>query len=163
MTNDSADAAIEVRGLTKRFGSVQAVDGADFQVGTGGLFGFLGPNGAGKTTTINMLTGLARPDACTAPSTAATGCPLAWIWPSSASFVPPCSWPAWPTSGGVGSPEKYLVPSRVLPWYARADNHTLQPASGRRKQTEKRADSGNGEDLAADCNCRREVLSLLFR
>jgi len=55
--------AIEVRGLAKRFGEVQAVAGVDFDVAEGELFGFLGPNGAGKTTTINMLTGLARPDA----------------------------------------------------------------------------------------------------
>jgi ABC-2 type transport system ATP-binding protein len=57
------DAAIEVRGLVKRFGDVTAVAGIDFEVGPGELFGFLGPNGAGKTTTINLLTGLARPDA----------------------------------------------------------------------------------------------------
>jgi ABC-2 type transport system ATP-binding protein len=54
--------AIEVRGLAKRFGEVQAVASVDFDVAEGELFGFLGPNGAGKTTTINMLTGLARPD-----------------------------------------------------------------------------------------------------
>ncbi len=58
-----AEPMIEVRGLRKRFGEVQAVAGADFDVREGELFGFLGPNGAGKTTTINLLTGLARPDA----------------------------------------------------------------------------------------------------
>ena len=58
-------AAIEVRGLAKRFGEVQAVAGIAFDVREGELFGFLGPNGAGKTTTINMLTGLARPDSGT--------------------------------------------------------------------------------------------------
>ncbi|MBT4817517.1 MAG: ATP-binding cassette domain-containing protein [Lentisphaerae bacterium] len=56
---------IQVAKLAKRFGDVQAVVGIDFDVGHGELFGFLGPNGAGKTTTINMLTGLARPDAGT--------------------------------------------------------------------------------------------------
>lgn len=56
---------IKVGGLAKRFEDVQAVAGVDFDVGDGELFGFLGPNGAGKTTTINMLTGLARPDAGT--------------------------------------------------------------------------------------------------
>ena len=61
-TAKGAAAAISVRGLTKRFGEVQAVTGLDFDVLAGELFGFLGPNGAGKTTTINMLTGLARPD-----------------------------------------------------------------------------------------------------
>jgi ABC-2 type transport system ATP-binding protein len=56
------DPLIEVRQLTKRFDNVIAVDGIDFTVLQGELFGFLGPNGAGKTTTINILTGLARPD-----------------------------------------------------------------------------------------------------
>jgi len=55
--------AIKVQGLAKSFGDVQAVAAVDFEVASGELFGFLGPNGAGKTTTINMLTGLARPDA----------------------------------------------------------------------------------------------------
>jgi ABC-2 type transport system ATP-binding protein len=58
-------AAIEVRGLVKRFGDVEAVAGIDFDVRDGELFGFLGPNGAGKSTTINVLIGLARPDAGT--------------------------------------------------------------------------------------------------
>jgi len=57
------DVAIGVHGLAKRFGTVQAVAGIDFDVREGEVFGFLGPNGAGKTTTINILTGLARPDA----------------------------------------------------------------------------------------------------
>jgi len=57
-----ATSVIETRGLTKRFGDVQAVAGVDVDVHEGELFGFLGPNGAGKTTTINILTGLARPD-----------------------------------------------------------------------------------------------------
>ena len=59
------DIAIKVQGLAKNFGDVQAVTEVDFEVNSGELFGFLGPNGAGKTTTINMLTGLARPDAGT--------------------------------------------------------------------------------------------------
>ncbi len=57
--------AICVAGLSKSFGDVQAINGVSFTVARGELFGFLGPNGAGKTTTINMLTGLARPDAGT--------------------------------------------------------------------------------------------------
>jgi len=57
--------AIETTGLTKRYGEVLAVDDVAFGVREGEVFGFLGPNGAGKTTTINMLTGLARPDAGT--------------------------------------------------------------------------------------------------
>jgi len=61
--NDIPNHAISVEELAKRFGEVQAVAGVSFAVREGELFGFLGPNGAGKTTTINMLTGLARPDA----------------------------------------------------------------------------------------------------
>jgi ABC-2 type transport system ATP-binding protein len=60
---DEKQTAIAVTGLAKRFDDVVAVSRVDFEVQSGELFGFLGPNGAGKTTTINMLTGLARPDA----------------------------------------------------------------------------------------------------
>src|SRR3954452_7709250 len=53
--------AIEVSGLIKSFGEIEAVRGVSFEVERGEVFGFLGPNGAGKTTTINMLCTLARP------------------------------------------------------------------------------------------------------
>ena len=55
--------AISAQGLKKSFGAVHAVSDISFTVEQGEVFGLLGPNGAGKTTTINMLTGLARPDA----------------------------------------------------------------------------------------------------
>jgi len=55
--------AIDVRGLTKRFGSRTVVDRVDLQVASGRICGFLGPNGSGKTTTIRMLCGLLKPDA----------------------------------------------------------------------------------------------------
>ncbi|WP_423456739.1 ABC transporter ATP-binding protein [Ottowia sp. VDI28] len=55
--------AIDVRGLTKRYGGRAVVDGVDLQVRTGRVCGFLGPNGSGKTTTIRMLCGLLTPDA----------------------------------------------------------------------------------------------------
>ena len=48
---------IEVKNLTKKFGSHTAVDGISFTVNDGEILGFLGPNGAGKTTTMNMMTG----------------------------------------------------------------------------------------------------------
>jgi ABC-2 type transport system ATP-binding protein len=51
-------AVIETRGLTKRYGSVLAVDGIDLDVRAGDRYGFLGPNGSGKTTTVRMLLGL---------------------------------------------------------------------------------------------------------
>ncbi|HEV3128263.1 MAG TPA: ATP-binding cassette domain-containing protein [Solirubrobacteraceae bacterium] len=55
------EAAIEVRGLAKSFGELEAVRGVNFEVAPGEVFGFLGPNGAGKTTTINMLCTLMKP------------------------------------------------------------------------------------------------------
>jgi ABC-2 type transport system ATP-binding protein len=54
--------AIEVRGLSRSFGAVRAVDDLTFSVPAGAVTGFLGPNGAGKTTTLRMLLGLVRPD-----------------------------------------------------------------------------------------------------
>jgi ABC-2 type transport system ATP-binding protein len=57
---------IEIRGLTKRYRSVTAVDGVSFTAEPGRVTGFLGPNGAGKTTTLAMLLGLAEPAAGTA-------------------------------------------------------------------------------------------------
>lgn len=56
------DLAINVEGMTKRFGGRTAVDHVDLQVRTGEICGFLGPNGSGKTTFIRMLCGLLRPD-----------------------------------------------------------------------------------------------------
>ncbi|MEO7549217.1 MAG: ABC transporter ATP-binding protein, partial [Ramlibacter sp.] len=55
--------AIDVRGLTKRYGGRAVVDDVTLQVAQGRICGFLGPNGSGKTTTIRMLCGLLRPDA----------------------------------------------------------------------------------------------------
>jgi ABC-2 type transport system ATP-binding protein len=54
---------IDVRGLTKSFGEVRAVDDFDLSVPRGAIYGFLGPNGSGKTTTIRMVCGLLKPDA----------------------------------------------------------------------------------------------------
>jgi ABC-type multidrug transport system ATPase subunit len=59
-------AAISVQGLTKRFGSVTAVDDLSFDVPPGSITGFIGPNGAGKTTTLRIVLGLVRPTAGTA-------------------------------------------------------------------------------------------------
>ncbi|MGD1084449.1 MAG: ABC transporter ATP-binding protein [Verrucomicrobiota bacterium] len=53
--------SIDVRGMTKRFGRLTAVDHVDLQVRAGEICGFLGPNGSGKTTFIRMLCGLLRP------------------------------------------------------------------------------------------------------
>jgi ABC-2 type transport system ATP-binding protein len=58
----AANLAIDVRGLTKRFGAKVAVDHVDIQVPHGEVWGFLGPNGSGKTTTIRMLCGLLHAD-----------------------------------------------------------------------------------------------------
>jgi daunorubicin resistance ABC transporter ATP-binding subunit len=56
------DNAIVVEGLAKRFGEVVALDGIDFDVRAGSVFGLLGPNGAGKTTAIRILATILRPD-----------------------------------------------------------------------------------------------------
>jgi ABC-2 type transport system ATP-binding protein len=53
-----SDTVIEAQGLTKRYGTIAAVDNISFTVGRGEIFGLLGPNGAGKTTTILMMLGL---------------------------------------------------------------------------------------------------------
>jgi ABC-2 type transport system ATP-binding protein len=54
---------LEIKGLTKQFRTVRAVDGLDLTLERGGIFGFLGQNGAGKTTTLRMIANLARPTA----------------------------------------------------------------------------------------------------
>jgi ABC-2 type transport system ATP-binding protein len=62
MSKTSTDSNVVIaRGLTKRFGNFTAVDGIDFDVRRGEIFGFLGPNGSGKTTTIRMMLGLLPP------------------------------------------------------------------------------------------------------
>ena len=55
--------ALDIRGLTKRFGATTAVDAIDLVVPGGSFYGVVGPNGAGKTTLLSMATGLLRPDA----------------------------------------------------------------------------------------------------
>ncbi len=59
----TSEAAIDVRGLSKRFGDRTVVDQVTIRVPRGEICGFLGPNGSGKTTTIRMLCGLLEPDA----------------------------------------------------------------------------------------------------
>jgi ABC-2 type transport system ATP-binding protein len=58
---NDASSAIEVEGLSKRYGDFEAVRDLSFQIGAGEVVGFLGPNGAGKTTTMRMLTGFIPP------------------------------------------------------------------------------------------------------
>jgi ABC-2 type transport system ATP-binding protein len=60
---DSSAPAIRARGLSKRFGALQAVDRVDLTVPRANVYGFLGPNGSGKSTTIRMLCGLLTPSA----------------------------------------------------------------------------------------------------
>ena len=54
---------LEIKGLSKSFGAIRAVDTVGFEVRPGEIYGLLGPNGAGKTTTISMISGLLKPDA----------------------------------------------------------------------------------------------------
>ena len=53
---------LSVRGLTRRFGGLTAVDALDFDVPVGAIFGLLGPNGSGKTTALDLISGRQRPD-----------------------------------------------------------------------------------------------------
>ena len=59
----ASDFVIETRGLTKRYGSAEALAGLDLRVPAGSIYGFLGRNGAGKTTTVKTLMGMVRPSA----------------------------------------------------------------------------------------------------
>jgi len=59
---DTADYAIDVRGVTKKFGARTVVNDIAMQVRPGEIYGFLGPNGSGKTTFLRMLCGLLTPD-----------------------------------------------------------------------------------------------------
>ena len=59
----TADAAIDVVALEKRYGETRALDGITFSIATGEVFGLLGPNGAGKTTTVEILEGYRRQEA----------------------------------------------------------------------------------------------------
>ena len=65
ITTPRAEYAIDVSGVTKRFGDKTVVNAIDLQVRRGEIYGFLGPNGSGKTTFIRMLCGLLIPDAGT--------------------------------------------------------------------------------------------------
>ena len=58
-----ADTLLSLRGLTRRFGGLTAVDSIDLDLAKGELISIIGPNGAGKTTLFNLVTGLDRPDA----------------------------------------------------------------------------------------------------
>ena len=60
---------VEVKNLTKFYGSIKAVDDISFTVETGEVLGFLGPNGAGKSTTMNMITGYLSSTAVLLPLT----------------------------------------------------------------------------------------------
>ncbi len=62
MRNAGEAFVLEVSDLSKRYGDVQALDGATFRAAPGRIVGFLGPNGAGKTTTMRAIFGLVRPD-----------------------------------------------------------------------------------------------------
>ena len=55
-------AAVEAKGLIKRFGDFTAVNALDMTIPRGSFYAFLGPNGAGKSTTISLLTGIYAPD-----------------------------------------------------------------------------------------------------
>lgn len=60
-TNNSSDIILRTSGLTKRFGTLKAIDDLNIEIRRGEVFGFLGPNGAGKSTTVGMILNLVAP------------------------------------------------------------------------------------------------------
>ena len=62
MAPEASAPDISVRGLTKRYGDVVAVDGIDLDIPAGEFFTMLGPSGSGKTTTLRMIAGFEMPD-----------------------------------------------------------------------------------------------------
>ena len=69
-------ALLEVRGLTKRFGGLVAVEDVDIDLNAGEILAIIGPNGAGKTTTFNLIAGALAPNAgrIASPAIASPGC-----------------------------------------------------------------------------------------
>src|SRR5215208_2270886 len=65
LPNTNGDALLDVRGMTRRFGGLVAVNNVTFEVRRGEIFGLIGPNGAGKTTLFNLMTGLTPPSSGT--------------------------------------------------------------------------------------------------
>jgi ABC-type branched-subunit amino acid transport system ATPase component/ABC-type branched-subunit amino acid transport system permease subunit len=59
---DRGEVMLEIRGASKRFGGIKAVDDCSFEVGARSITGLIGPNGSGKTTIFNLITGMMRPD-----------------------------------------------------------------------------------------------------
>jgi len=101
-------AAVRTEGLTKRYGTVDALHDLSLEVGPGEVLGYLGPNGAGKTTTIRLLLGLILPTAGRAEifgldcrhDPVATHRHLAYV-PGEASL-----WPALTGPGDAASPRR---------------------------------------------------------
>ena len=90
-----AKRAVEVNGLTKRFGSRTAVDGLSFALPIGVVAGFIGPNGAGKTTTMGMLLGLVAPTSGTGTVLGhPLGEPSSYLGRVGALIESPAFWPS---------------------------------------------------------------------
>ena len=62
MTNPATEIVLNVSGVSKRFGGLQALSEVNMQISKGMVYGLIGPNGAGKTTFFNVITGLYTPD-----------------------------------------------------------------------------------------------------
>ena len=92
MTDPATIPLLEVRGLTRSFGGLTAVDAVDLHVGEGEFVSIIGPNGAGKTTLFNLVTGLDEANAGTDPRSPAATSPACrptgwrgWAWPGPSS------------------------------------------------------------------------------
>jgi ABC-type multidrug transport system ATPase subunit len=77
----STSPMIQAEGLTKRYGSTQALAGVDLEVPAGTILGVLGPNGAGKTTAVRILTTRGRAGPGSSPTAGRPGSPATMSWP----------------------------------------------------------------------------------
>ena len=153
MTGAPAGPLLEVRGVTRRFGGLTAVNNVDLDVAEGEFVSIIGPNGAGKTTLFNLVTGLDDPNAGTVRRPAATS--PAWPpngWPRSASRAPfstaasspisACSTMSWSArmcaSRPCGRPGLALLPVGALRNWR---SLSLGPAAVRAEEAELREEA----------------------
>ncbi|MFF2073720.1 ATP-binding cassette domain-containing protein [Kitasatospora sp. NPDC058162] len=115
MPGSTVGPVIELRSLTKRYGTTIGIEDLDVTVEAGEVFGLLGPNGAGKTTTLRCLVGLLGPSA--GRVRAGCGCSAWTRWPTTAGSPPrsatcPASCASTPNSPG-SRPSTCSPPSRA--------------------------------------------------
>jgi energy-coupling factor transporter ATP-binding protein EcfA2 len=155
--------SIVAEGLTKRFGTVTAVDGIDLAGKEGTVFGLLGPNGAGKTTTVHILATLVTPTRATRPSPATTCKPRptrsasSSAWPASTPASTRCSPEPRTWSSSPASPASAVTRRSSAPGTSSGSPASRTPAAARSRPTRAAC---RRLDLAASLVARPRVLFL---